>query len=29
EDGDRDFWLTAKEAKDYGMIDEILVRNEK
>ena len=29
EDGDRDFWLTAKEAKAYGMIDEILVRNEK
>ncbi|HBN05414.1 MAG TPA: ATP-dependent Clp protease proteolytic subunit, partial [Bacteroidales bacterium] len=25
EDGDRDFWLTAKEAKDYGMIDEILI----
>ena len=29
EDGDRDFWLTAEEAKAYGMIDEILVRNEK
>ena len=26
-DGDRDFWMTAQEAKDYGMIDEILVRN--
>ncbi len=25
-DGDRDFWMTAQEAKDYGMIDEILVR---
>lgn len=28
-DADRDFWMTAKEAKDYGMIDEILERNEK
>lgn len=26
-DGDRDFWMTAQEAKDYGMIDEILSRN--
>lgn len=26
-DGDRDFWMTAQEAKDYGMIDEILVRS--
>ena len=25
-DGDRDFWLTSSEAKDYGMIDEILIR---
>lgn len=25
-DGDRDFWLTAQEAKDYGMIDEVLVK---
>ena len=25
-DGDRDFWMTAQESKDYGMIDEILVR---
>ncbi|QSS96237.1 ATP-dependent Clp protease proteolytic subunit [Psychroflexus sp. ALD_RP9] len=25
-DGDRDFWMAANEAKDYGMIDEILVR---
>lgn len=26
-DGDRDFWMTAEEAKEYGMIDEILVRS--
>ena len=26
-DADRDHWLIAQEAKDYGMIDEILVRN--
>ncbi len=25
-DSDRDYWMTAAEAKDYGMIDEILVR---
>jgi ATP-dependent Clp protease protease subunit len=25
-DGDRDYWLTAQEAKEYGMIDEVLVR---
>lgn len=25
-DGDRDYWLTATEAKDYGMIDEVLER---
>jgi ATP-dependent Clp protease protease subunit len=28
-DADRDYWMTAQEAKDYGMIDEILVRNTK
>ncbi len=28
-DADRDHWLTAEEAKAYGMIDEILVRNKK
>ena len=27
EDSDRDFWMTAQEAKDYGMIDEILERD--
>jgi ATP-dependent Clp protease protease subunit len=25
-DSDRDYWMTAEEAKAYGMIDEILVR---
>lgn len=28
-DADRDYWMTAQEAKDYGMIDEILIRNKK
>ena len=28
-DSDRDYWMTAKEAVEYGMIDEILVRNDK
>ena len=26
EDADRDYWMTAPEAKEYGMIDEVLVR---
>lgn len=26
EDSDRDYWMTAAEAKDYGMIDEVLTR---
>jgi ATP-dependent Clp protease protease subunit len=26
-DSDRDYWMTADEAKEYGMIDEVLVRN--
>jgi ATP-dependent Clp protease protease subunit len=25
-DSDRDFWMTAEEAKEYGMIDEVLIR---
>lgn len=25
-DSDRNYWMTAQEAKDYGMIDEVLVR---
>lgn len=28
-DSDRDYWMTSQEAVDYGMIDEILVRNNK
>ncbi len=28
-DADRDYWMTAEEAKTYGMIDEILVREKK
>ncbi len=28
-DSDRDYWMTAEEAKEYGMIDEILVREVK
>lgn len=26
-DSDRDYWMTAKEARDYGMIDEVLVKH--
>jgi ATP-dependent Clp protease protease subunit len=25
-DSDRDYWMTAVEAKEYGMIDEVLSR---
>jgi ATP-dependent Clp protease, protease subunit len=28
-DSDRDYWMTSKEAKDYGMIDDILERVRK
>ncbi|RLD43400.1 MAG: ATP-dependent Clp endopeptidase proteolytic subunit ClpP [Bacteroidetes bacterium] len=28
-DADRDYWMTAQEAKDYGMIDEVLIKNKK
>ncbi len=24
---DRDYWMTSQEAKDYGMIDEVLIAN--
>lgn len=27
QDSDRDYWMKSQEAKDYGMIDEILARN--
>lgn len=29
QDGDRDYWMTSVEAKDYGMIDEVLLREDK
>jgi ATP-dependent Clp protease protease subunit len=29
DDGDRDYWMTSEEAKEYGMIDEVLVKNKK
>ena len=28
-DFDRDFWMTALEAKDYGLVDEVLLTNPK
>ena len=28
-DSDRDYWMTAHEAKDYGMVDEVLLRHVK
>lgn len=28
-DSDRDFWMTANEAKEYGLIDEVLVKKKK
>ncbi len=28
-DGDRDYWLTSKEAKEYGLIDEVLKKKSK
>ncbi len=28
-DADRDFWMTAAEAKEYGMVDEILTKDRK
>ncbi|MFA5418313.1 MAG: ATP-dependent Clp endopeptidase proteolytic subunit ClpP [Bacteroidales bacterium] len=28
-DSDRDYWMTATEAKNYGMIDEVLIKNKK
>jgi len=26
-DSDRDYWMTAREAMEYGMIDEVLTRS--
>ena len=26
QDSDRNYWMTAEEAKEYGMIDEVLLR---
>jgi len=28
-DSDRDYWMTADEAKEYGMVDEVLLRSSK
>jgi ATP-dependent Clp protease protease subunit len=28
-DSDRDYWMSAEEAKAYGMIDDVLIRNTK
>jgi ATP-dependent Clp protease, protease subunit len=28
-DSDRDYWMTSQEAKEYGMIDEVLISNKK
>ena len=28
-DSDRDYWMTSQEALEYGMVDEVLVRNNK
>lgn len=28
-DSDRDYWMSAEEAKTYGMIDDVLIRNPK
>ena len=28
-DSDRDYWMTSQEAKDYGMIDDVLSRAKK
>ena len=25
-DSDRDYWMTAEEAKEYGMVDEVLIK---
>ena len=27
QDSDRDYWMTSAEAKEYGMVDEVLLKN--
>ena len=29
DDSDRDYWMTSEEAREYGMVDEVLTRNDK
>ena len=29
QDGDRDYWMKANEAKSYGMVDEVLTSEKK
>ena len=29
QDADRDYWMTAKEALDYGMIDRVYTKSER
>ena len=29
EDSDRDYWMSSKEAKEYGLVDEVLTRKEE
>ncbi|HNY62991.1 MAG TPA: ATP-dependent Clp endopeptidase proteolytic subunit ClpP [Bacteroidales bacterium] len=29
QDSDRDYWMIASEAKEYGMIDDVLIQNKK
>ena len=28
-DSDRDYWMIAEEAREYGMIDEVLLKNKE
>jgi ATP-dependent Clp protease, protease subunit len=28
-DSDRDYWMIAQEAKEYGMIDDVLIKNKQ
>jgi ATP-dependent Clp protease protease subunit len=28
-DSDRDYWMTAEEAKNYGMVDEVLIKSKE